>query len=162
MWSCARKRFYRICIAGFKVQVDNNDALSEFAHWGVSAPAIHIAGFLCIEGSNAFGEPFRSLDAAELYRLLTDPDESTLVDGILDLFESIGMCVRTTYREACLGDDEGVIDGDVEFAKDYVETRTGAPAERMKSYGWYAYRKKHKLGSITRFWFSRVVGCGTT
>lgn len=149
-WTCARKRFYEICLAGLDVQITCNYMMDDLDEDDEIDK--YIGDHLSSEENSATGASRQWFNCAKFKQMLRDPGANEMAHRILDYFEGRDIGVMDTYRESCIDDED-----DDEFAKYYAEHRTDSD---FVGYGWYLLKRKHnfdKLWPITNFWW-RVAG----
>ena len=143
-WTCARKRFYMLCLDGLSVQITCNYMMEDLDD--EQEIEKYIIEHLSYDEHSIMGRSRPWFNGRKFGDMLKDPGENDMVHRVLDYFEDRDLGVMETFLESCLEDEK-----DEKFARDYAEH--GFPDQ---CYGWYLLKtqhKFHKLWPITNFWW---------
>lgn len=140
-WTCARKRFYDLCLEGLSVQITCNYIMDELDE--DNDIEAYISANLSFESPSAIGLTRNWFDCRKFRTMIHNPADNEMVHRVLDYFEDRDLGPINTYAESEIEDEQ-----DDAFAKSFL-------ANRSMSYGWYCLHRRHyfKCWSIVNFWW---------
>ena len=148
-WTCARKRFYIICIDGMDAQITSTYFMDDLDDdEDIEAYIDHLLSY---EEPSAVGSNRQWFDCQKFVRMLRDPAQNDIVHQILDRIEDRDLDVRTTFENSSIDDR-----ADHAFAKYYADHFLD---DRPINYGFYKLKTAHNflvLLSVTSFWMKEM------